>query len=301
VGTRRDQVGESPAWDPRGERLLWVDLFAGRVNELRCEDGDWRDGEGFQLDKSVGTAIPCAGGGLLLTAGTEFIHRTDDGGMTRLGAVEVGHPAARFNDAKCDPRGRLLASWMVEGKESIWGGVCRLDPDGSITTLLDDVGLVNGLGWSPDGRTLYLVDTLKRRIDAFDYDLETGTVSERRPFLCITEGEGGPDGMTVDEEGCLWVAVLFDGAVRRYSSSGELIEAVDVPTRMVTSVTFGGPRREDMFITSLSIDLPATLIGAANVRPDTLEKVEHDEHKGHLFVCRPGIVGSPTTPFALQQ
>jgi sugar lactone lactonase YvrE len=299
VGSHRDQLGEGPAWDALGQRLLWVDLLAGRLHELVEAREGWKEGQRCELGVPLSAVVPCAGGGLLLTAGKEFLHLSESGEMSRRGALEVASSSVRFNDAKCDPRGRLVAGWMVEEDESIWGGLCRFDPDGRVTTLLDDVGLANGMDWSPDGETFYFIDTLTLGVDAFDYDLDSGTVSNRRRLVSVAQGDGFPDGMTVDEEGCLWVAVLFGGEVRRYSPDGEPLGAVEVPTSRITSVAFGGSAGEELFVTSLSIDVPDHLVRSTHVRPEALEAVAGDEHMGCLFACRPGVAGPPATPFAI--
>jgi sugar lactone lactonase YvrE len=298
VGSHRDRLGEGPAWDAQGRRLLWVDLLAGRVNELLHDGPGWTSGGGFELGRPVSAVLPCRGGGLLLTAGTELLHLADDGETSRWGGLDLEHPSARFNDAKCDPRGRLVAGWMIEENRSIWGGLCRFDPDRRLSPLLDDVGLANGMDWSPDGETFYFIDTLALRVDAFDYDLDTGTLSNRRALISIAAGEGSPDGMTVDDEGCLWVSVLFSGEVRRYAPDGELVGVVEVPTSQVTSVAFGGSDGGDLFVTSLAIDLPEYLLAAGHVGPETVSAVARDRDKGHLFTCRPGVAGPPATPFA---
>jgi sugar lactone lactonase YvrE len=299
IGSRSDELGEGPAWDERRQRLLWADIVSHQVNEL-VYDGEsgWQDGRSFDVGEAVSAVVPTESGELLVTAGGRILILSDEGELSTFAELDpMPAPNARFNDAKCDPRGRLLAGWMSEEEDRVWGRLCRVDPDGSVETVLDGVGLSNGLDWSPDGETFYFVDTLRLTVDAFDYDLDRGTLSNRRTAVGV-RGEGSPDGMTVDDEGCLWVALLF-GGVHRYSPAGELISSVETPSRQTTSCAFGGPERDELFITSLSIDIPASLNEATAIPDAAVETAARDQHKGELFRCLPGVSGPPARPFGL--
>jgi sugar lactone lactonase YvrE len=174
----------------------------------------------------------------------------------------------------------------------------RVDPDGGVEPLLDDVGLANGLGWSPDGGTCYFIDTAKLSVDAFDYDSSSGRIRNRRTLVDVERGTGAPDGMAVDHDGHLWVAVPFTGEVRHYSPEGQLLDRVVLPTRLPTSCCFAGPDGAELFVTSLSIDVPPELCAHLGISDEAATSAAADQLGGALFVCRPGATGPPATPFA---
>ena len=149
--------------------------------------------------------------------------------------------------------------------------------------MLDDVTISNGIGWSADGRTMYYVDSMAYRVDAFEYDLATGAISERRPFVVIERGAGIPDGLAVDEEGCVWVALWGRAAIRRYTPDGELERVLAVPAHNVTACCFGGDDGRSLYVTSASVDL-------SERRELPLA--------GNVFVAEAGVSGPPAQPFA---
>lgn len=294
---RRDALGEGPVYDADGERLLWVDIRGRHVHELvRGDDGAWQAGETWTTPAEVGAIVPRRGGGLLAMVGREFCLMDAGGALEPIARIDTGDVDARFNDCKCDPRGRLLAGWMVSDL-SAPGQLCRLDPDGTVTTLLDEVGLSNGLDWSPDGTTLYFTDTPTYGIDAFDYDLDTGALSNRRRVVSIPRGEGNPDGMCVDDEGCLWTATIFSRQIRRYSPEGQLLGVVDTPAHQVSSCTFGGPGRDELFITSIGEEIPRAVPEGWGIAPAQIDASAANDANGLLMSCRPGVTGPPATPF----
>jgi sugar lactone lactonase YvrE len=187
-------------------------------------------------------------------------------------------PQIRMNDGGCDPQGRFYCGTMAYDETPGAGSLYRLDPDGSVHVTLRGVTISNGLQWNTGGDTVFYVDTPTGRVDAFDFDLDSGSLSRRRPFLEIEAEAGAPDGMTIDTEDCLWVALWGGGAVRRYTPEGDLDLVVEVPATQVTSCTFGGPSLEDLFITTATTELPA-------------EALSEQPHAGGLFRCRPGARG----------
>jgi sugar lactone lactonase YvrE len=161
-----------------------------------------------------------------------------------------------MNDGKCDPAGRFLAGTMTLDRTPGASTLYQLDRNLRITPLLGGLALSNGLGWSPDGGTFYFIDTPTRRVDAFDYDIATGSLSNRRIFVDLQHTPGAPDGLSVDAEGCLWVAMARDGAaVRRFGPRGETREVIEIPTAKVTSCTFGGPELDELYITTACFGL----------------------------------------------
>jgi sugar lactone lactonase YvrE len=177
------------------------------------------------------------------------------------------------------------------------GRLVRLDPDGTLTTLLDGVGLSNGMDWSPGGETFYFTDTLALGIDAFDYDLDAGTIANRRRVVTITRGEGAPDGMCVDDEGCLWTATLCSRQIRRYAPDGGLLGAIETPAHQVSSCAFGGADGAELFITTIGEQVPRALPRSIGIPEELIDASEANPDNGLLLSCRPGVTGPPARAF----
>jgi sugar lactone lactonase YvrE len=272
------RLGEGPFWDTRVDRLGWVDILAGRVHRF-----DPATGEDVAVDvgEHVGAAVPRAAGGLALAVASGFALLADDGRVTPV--ARVAGPGLRMNDGKADPRGRFLAGSMAYDETPGAGALYRLDPDHRVDVLVEGVTVSNGLAWTADGATMYYIDTPTSGVDAFDYDLDNGTLANRRRVITIPESAGHPDGMTIDDDGHLWVALWEGWAVRRYAADGTLLAVVDLPVSQVTSCAFGGPDRGDLYITS------ATPSDGEAEQP----------HAGGLFRCRPGVTGPAAAPAAV--
>lgn len=291
----RDRLGEGPCYDADGRRLLWVDYLGGAIRELNWI-GEWRRGRTWELGRQVSAVVPRAGGGLLAIAAASVLELAEDGGLELLASIDEDRSAERrLNDAKCDPQGRLVAGW-VAAAGSAPGGVCRVDADGQVETIGSDVGYANGLGWSPDGETFYLVDTLALCVYAYDYE-PAGALADRRPIVSVQRGSGAPDGMTVDDEGCLWIAVPYAGEIRRHAPDGSLLEALATPTRMPTSCAFAGPDRDQLFVTSLSEGIRPGEDEGLEIAEELVEAALADRSAGRLFACRPGVGGPPARLF----
>lgn len=279
----RADLGEAPSWDGALRMLIWVDITNGLVH--RFDPGTERD-EVFEAGQPVGAAVPTSSGHLALAANSGFLlHDPATGEIDPI--VELGNPepGTGMNDGKCDPAGRFWAGTKdVEGRRAL-GSLYRLDADHRLTEVLTDVTISNGLGWSPDQRTMYYIDSTTYRIDAFDFDVTSGAASNRRPHVEIPRSWGLPDGMTVDEEGFLWVAFWGGSAVRRLAPDGRVDAIVRFPVSQVTSCAFGGPDLSDLFITSARSGLPDAALSEQPLA-------------GGLFRVRPGVRGLPTPPFA---
>jgi sugar lactone lactonase YvrE len=269
------RLGEGPVWDARSSTLRWVDIERGEVHRFDPAAGT---DTFFEVGERVGTVAVRAAGGLVLGTQSGLYTCLDDGGrLTRLHGIDTDPPGGRCNDGKADPWGRFWVGTMLEGADGA-GALYRLDPDHSLHTVLTGVGVSNGLAWSPDGRTMYYIDTTTGGVDALDHDPSSGAVTARRRLIDIDRGH--PDGMTIDAEGCLWVA-LWDGwGVQRHASDGRLLTTVEVPAQRVTSCTFAG---DTLYITTARIgvrdfaDQPAA---------------------GSLFACAPGVAGLPAGEWA---
>lgn len=280
----RWELGEGPIWDTQMGSLVWVDILGQSV--LRHHPGEPR-AMSIPTPLDIGSVAVRRGGGLVAALADGFwLTEPDSEDWTRHRPVEADRPDLRFNDGKCDPAGRFLAGSMAYDKHTGAGGLYRLDPDGTVEQLLSDVTISNGLAWTPDGGTFYYIDTPLRRVDGFDYDAATGRLSNRRPHIVFPPDEpGSPDGMTIDTEGGLWVAMWNGWAVHRYAPDGTLDIVVDVPASHVTSAIFGGPDLEDLYITCAWSEL-------------TDEERAAQPHAGSLFRVRPGFRGYPPVEFA---
>jgi len=194
-----------------------------------------------------------------------------------LAAVELDRPGNRMNDGACDRAGRFFAGTKAEDDAPGAGALYRLDPDHVVTLVVADVTISNGIGWSPDERLMYYIDSQVNRVDVFDYDPATGQIEGRRPFAAVGKDDVAPDGLTVDADGGVWVAVWGGYAVLHHDSAGNVIETVDLPAAArVSSCVFGGPDLDRLYIT--------TAAGPG-------------ESAGALFVCEPGVTGQPSHPF----
>jgi sugar lactone lactonase YvrE len=298
VGDIRTRLGEGPLWDAAGERLLFVDIHAETIGEATAGADGWHV-RSWAAGEPVGAAVPRAGGGLALATRTGFVLLDEHGAVERTVAVEADEPQRRMNDAKCDHAGRLWGGTLSLELEPGSGALYRLDPGGTVTRVLDGLDLPNGLDWSPDGRTFYLVDSPTRGIDAFDYDLDTGAIANRRRLVQLRDEHSGfVDGMCVDDEGCLWLAVPVAGLLLRYAPDGELVGVVDPGVTEPTSCAFGGRDRGDLFITSSSEIVVPFLIERFDWDPALLDRVAAEPNRGALLRCRPGVGGPPATPFS---
>ncbi|QKV95132.1 SMP-30/gluconolactonase/LRE family protein [Streptomyces sp. NA02950] len=263
-------LGEGPTWDPTTRRLIWVDVLAARVHTYDPATGHRTT---LATEQHIGAAKPRAGGGLVVNLRDGIGLYGADGGFRWL--VRDATPGRRGNDAAVAPDGSLWAGTMRYDEAPGGGTLARIAPDGARAEVLPDVTVSNGIGWSPDGRLMYYTDSPTRRIDVFDVpDVDGGRgpaeVSGRRPFARIEEGAGFPDGLCVDAEGAVWVALWDGGAIRRYVPDGTLDRVVDLPVPRPTACAFGGPDLSDLYVTSARVGVDpsaAPLAGSVLVVP----------------------------------
>ncbi len=239
-------LGEGPCWDEASGSLYWVDIPAGQVCRL---DGDGAFGS-WDIGQTVGAVVLRAAGGLVLAARDGFLTLDPVSGAVAP-FVTLGLPAdCRMNDGACDQAGRFFAGSVADDEAPGRGALYRLDPDHSVSIVIPGVTISNGIGWSPDGSRMYYVDSPTRRVDVLDYDPATGAAEGRRPFARIDRGDAMPDGLAVDSEGGVWVALWDGGAVLRFGPDGRLRQALELPAPRVSSCAFGGPGLETLFITT---------------------------------------------------
>ena len=243
-------LGEGLRWDARRSELLVVDILAGRVFRGRVGDtGDLSLVRDYRVPGTVGAIAPVEGDeGWVLAAGRSFVHLSPDGSLHPL--AEVAPAGTRMNDGACDPQGRFWAGTLADDFRVGGGALYRLDGNGCVELMLGALTISNGLGWSPDGATMYLVDSGPRVIHAFSFGAEEGAISDGRVLLAIGEEVGAPDGLTVDADGDLWVAIYGGGRVQRYSPDGVLRETLLVPAVQSTSSAFAGPGLNQLYVTT---------------------------------------------------
>jgi sugar lactone lactonase YvrE len=268
--------GEGPVWWDGWGGLRWVDLLAGDVLSL--------DNDGTVGRRHVGSVAaamrPRREGGTVLALERSFALEGPDGAVEELPGLRLGD-GMRFNDGGCDPDAGFYCGSMAYDQHPGAGSLYRLEPNGSVETVLVGLTISNGLEWSRDGSLAYYVDTPTQRVDVFDYDREAG-LANRRPFVEIGPERGTPDGLTVDRDGGVWVALYGGGVVHRYSPAGSLDAVIEVPTPKPTACTFGGAGLETLYVTTTQEDLPP---GA-------------DPLAGSLFAVEPGVRGLPARTFA---
>lgn len=271
-------VGECPVFDDIDGALYTVDIPAGRV--WRCAP----DGTTAHVDigQPVGCVALVAGGGFLL--GTRA-------GVARLPAWDATpepwiplepHLPTQCNDGRCDPRGRFVVGTATTDR-SADGALYLIDHDGAITRLIGGVGMSNGIDWSPDESTAYYVDSVAGTVTRYPWDAEHGRVGPGTVIVALDPDDGLPDGLTVDDEGMIWLAVWGAGEVRRFDPAGRRLATITFPTPQVTSCAFGGPARDRLYVTSARAGLPPDDAG-------------HDT-AGSVFVAEPGATGPPPTRF----
>lgn len=268
------RTGEGPLWHPDEQQLYWVDIPNGRLFRYDADSGEASiafEGE------PTGSFTVQADGALLLLQQSCAVSLWRGRGETRIIEELPAERETRFNDAIADPAGRVFAGTM--GHAGAPSRLYRIETDGSVNLVLDDLGLANGMGFTPDRMHLYLTDTHRRSIYRFDYDQVTGELRNQQLFASVPDrdGEGEPDGLTVDAEGGVWSARWGGGCVVHYSPDGAEVERISVPVAQVSSVAFGGPDFGDLYITTAGGD----------------DRSHHGDLAGSLFRCRPGINGLP--------
>ncbi len=278
-------LGEGPLWDVEEQRLYWIDSFGCRV--YRCT-ADGREVRAWEVPGKIGSMALRQRGGAVVSLADGFHFLDFVSGETQfIVDPEPGKTSNRLNDGKVDRRGRFLAGSMDVDETGANGGLYRLDPDLSVHQLDSGIVCSNGPCWSPDGRTFYFADTWSGEIWAYDYDMDTGKVSNRRTFTRVDVSTGGAaDGSTVDAEGCVWNAQVYDGKLVRYTPEGSVDRVIEMPVRKVTSMSFGGPNLDILFVTSMA-------------RPPLPRFPGDNQLRGSLFAIYDlGIKGLPEPRFA---
>ena len=277
-------LGEGPVWDNKLKTICWVDIINGEIHEY---DPLLKAHRSIPVEQMIGTVVVCDNGdfGVALKNGFGFIDR-EGSHLHMVGNPETHLPGNRFNDGKCDPAGRFWAGTMSHTDEPEQGSLYVLEKDYSITKKIDKVSISNGLAWSPDHRTFYYIDTPTFTVAAYDYDEDSGRISNKRVIIEVSPEDNNPDGMTIDSEGMLWIAHWDGWQVTRWDpNTGQKLLSIPFPVARVTCCTFGGENLQDLYITSARRGL-------------TDDESEKQPLAGSLFVIRNiGFKGMPAFEF----
>ncbi|MDX5482837.1 MAG: SMP-30/gluconolactonase/LRE family protein [Hymenobacteraceae bacterium] len=272
------RLGEGAIWHPQEKVLYWVDIEGKALHLYNPKNGEDRK---IDVGARIGTVVPVEGGSALVAL-QNGIHKinTTTGELTFL-KNPLKQPDIRFNDGKCDPKGRFWVGTMALDSREGAAVLYRMDHDLSLYLMLEKLTISNGIVWTADCQTMYFTDTPTRQVQAFDYDNESGGISNGRVVIEIPKGAGSPDGMTLDAEGKLWVALHGGAAVGRFDpQTGQMLQKVEVPATNVTSCAFGGENLDTLYITT----------GREWLSEEVLEKYPHS---GGLFKVKPGVRGVP--------
>ena len=280
----RAELGEGPVWHAPGGTLYWVDLFAGVVHHYQPASGITGS---VEVGEIVGCVVPRERGGLL-AATASGIYQLDpvSGAKERVAAIEADRPETHFNDGKVDPAGRFwFGSIAVDRTTDTLGDLYSLEPDLAVTHRLAGVDNTNGMDWSPDGRTMYFIDSLTRQVTAYDYDAASGAIANPRAVVTLPQDSGVPDGMTVALDGTLWVAHWGGGRVTRWHpTTGALLQTIPVPANLTTSCAFAGAALDQLYITTARYQESAAALAA-------------QPHAGGVFRYQTDTRGRPAAVF----
>jgi sugar lactone lactonase YvrE len=287
VSETHHQLGEGPVWDAQRDRLLWIDIALGQVFEGRFANGVVVTTDHHDFPGTVGVVVPAADGQLLVATDVGLVEIGTDGSRRQVGQRLIPDgKSSRLNDGACDPAGRLLVGSLALDDREKEEVLYRLETDGTVTEVDTDLTLSNGLAWTADGNGYYRVDTIPGVIWYRPYDPETGQFGEREELLRIADETPSvvPDGLCVDVDGNLWIAIWGAGQVRCFSPSGDALAVVTVPAPHTSSVAFIGRDRDTLLITTARNELSHDQL---TTFPDS----------GRLFTARVGTRGLPTTPW----
>jgi sugar lactone lactonase YvrE len=273
----RATLGEGPVWSPAESALYWIDIVGQAVYRL---DGDGAAPRRWELPAKPGCVAPRESGGLVVAL-PGGVHALDlgTGAVTPLAALAQEPAGNRLNDGAADHAGRFWVGSMDDAEKASTGALYRIEPDGTATAVLHGLGVANGIGWSPDGGTLYHTDSTARTITAYDFDVDNGELHRPRPFA--SDDDCYPDGLTVDAEGYVWSAKWDGWRVVRYAPDGTVDRVLPMPVQRPSCVAFGGPDLDRLYITSARVHLTAAALGAQPLA-------------GALLVLdEPGVTGQP--------
>ena len=274
----KSDLGEGSIWNWKTGELMWINI-TGKI--LNFYNPKTENNKEMFTGQMIGTVVPAESGQVIIAL-KNGIYSLDPTTGTKKQIVdpEADLPDNRFNDGKCDPAGRFWAGTMsLSGKKGA-GTLYRIDPDSSVHKMIENVSISNGIVWSPDATKMYYIDTPTQKVMAYDYNNETGEISNPKVAVTVDSEMGSPDGMTIDEDGNIWVALWGGSAVGCWNpESGKLIKKIEVPAKNVTSCAFGGDDLGTLYITT----------ARQNTSNEDLQKFPH---AGGVFKTRPGVKGT---------
>jgi sugar lactone lactonase YvrE len=280
VTAQRFEHPEGLVWDGARRRLVWVDVFKGSIVSFDPSTGS---SESIELGMVVGSVAPRQSGGYVCATIDGFGLVASDGSFTAVTNHLADFPTLQMNDGGVDAHGRFWSASMSFEYESKpgRGALYRLDPDGSRTTIRQGVSVGNGIGWSPDAKTMYFIDSATYRVDAFPFDIDRGTLGDRRTLAQVERAL--PDGLAVDTDGCVWVALFGGSEICRLTPDGRVDRRVQMPGSQVTTCAFGGADLGTLYIAVSAYGLDSVRAAA--------------ERAGHIFAIDAGVQGLPTHEF----
>ncbi|MBO0783398.1 MAG: SMP-30/gluconolactonase/LRE family protein [Ktedonobacteraceae bacterium] len=281
----KNELGEGPVWDSDGQVLYWVDINAHNFHRYNPSSGTH---EVFNVGVPIGVMALRASGGFVMATRNGFAFWDEQQRTLQyIADPEADKPGNRFNDGAVDCRGRFWAGTMAISESGPpAGSLYRLDPDGSVHKMETGISISNGIGWSPDNTLMYFTDTSPHVTYVYDFDAETGTISNRRVFVQTPlEEAAGPDGLAVDSEGYVWSAYWNGAKIVRYAPDGQVERVIEVPALRTTSCVFGGPSLDELYITSSGADLSS-------------EQRAQYPLSGDLFRVKTDVKGLPKYKFA---
>ena len=248
------QLGEGAFWDHKKSRFYWVDILS---QEVHLYDPAQGLNQSFPTPSRVGTVVPQTDTtAVIALEDGVYLLNNQDGSSRILASIEAEMDENRFNDGKCDPLGNLWVGSMNLAETDATGNLYKVNPQGETELMFSPVTISNGIVWTADGKTMYYIDTPTATIRAFDFDLETASISNERVAVKVPDSLGFPDGMAIDAEDKLWVGMWNGNAVLRFDpDSGKVIGKVDVPAHNVTACAFGGPGLDQLYITTARVDM----------------------------------------------
>ena len=276
-------LGEGPIWDPDSQTLYWVNILA---NELHIFDPASGKDRHIDCGQMVGTVVGRKSGGLMVAMTNGFASVNLETEEIRHIVDPENNPEARFNDGKCDPAGRFWAGSLPLSENVPEGSLYSLETDLSVKKRLSQITIANGIVWTSDHKTMYYIDTPTMKVDAYDYDIETGDLSNHRVAVTVPEEFGWPDGMAIDVEDKIWVGHWGGWQITRFDPlTGETLQVIKLPVAQVTACAFGGPDLNRLYITTAKTGLDAAAL-------------EKQPHAGNLFVIDVDVSGVPSDKFA---
>lgn len=281
------QLGEGSFWNHKTQELFWIDILS---KKLYIYNPETKINKSFDMPSNIGTVVPQSDSTAVVALYDGiYIQNIKNGELHLLSNVEADHPENRFNDGKCDPNGNLwVGSMHLEEKEAL-AKLYRVTPEGIATPMLDSITISNGIVWTKDAKTLYYIDTPTQKVRAFDYQRDDASITHERVAVNVPDGLGYPDGMAIDEEDKIWVALWDGNAVVRFDPiTGDLLQKIDVPAHNVTSCAFGGPNLDILYITTARVDMSE-------------EELKKYPLAGSLFKVVPGVKGVPSSLFGTAQ